>query len=183
MFIKKKTLYHGSGIGGIKTFNKAEEDTVGSGVYFTSEAKDAIGYARRWSRREKNANFIIYESSVDNIKLVNLRKDKNVKKILDSFKQVLAEKLREPDLKWYYEGALKKAIEAIHSGKVSTGNLRDVTFSVSDLFSNYIKSLGYDGLITFEGGEGNDVGHHDTYLIFDPEKIRIDQEQKIRPNS
>jgi hypothetical protein len=26
-------------------------------------------------------------------------------------------------------------------------------------------------LITIEGGEGEDVGEHDTYLVFDPGKV------------
>src|SRR3989338_10655647 len=103
VLVKKKTIYHGSGISGIEKFDKAEEDTVGSGVYFTSEAKDAIGYARLRSKREryeqradgkpvnKDSKPVIYESSVDNIKLCDLRKDENVKKILDGFKKILKE--------------------------------------------------------------------------------------------
>lgn len=179
ILVKKKTLYHGSGTSGIESFNKAEEDTVGSGIYFTSEAKDAIGYARRRSRREKDASPVIYESSVENMKLLDLRKDENVKKVLDGFKQVLIEKLKEPDLKWNVQGVLQKAVEAITSGKVGSGNLREVTFSTGQMFSDYCKSLGYEGLMTFEGGEGDDVSNHDTYLIFDPEKAKINQEHKI----
>ena len=68
VLVKRKTFYHGSGTSRIKDFNKAEEDTVGSGVYFTSKAKNAIGYARRRSRtsREKDASPVIYESFVEN---------------------------------------------------------------------------------------------------------------------
>lgn len=179
IFVKNKTLYHGSGASGIESFNKAEEDTVGSGIYFTSEAKDAIGYARRRSRREKEASPVIYESSVENMKLLDLRKNENVKKVLDGFKQILIEKLKEPDLRWNYQEVLQRAVEAITSGKVGSGNLREVTFSTGRMFSDYCKSLGYEGLITFEGGEGDDVGSHDTYLIFDPEKAKISQEHKI----
>lgn len=179
ILVKKKTLYHGSGISGVESFNKAEEDTVGSGIYFTSEPKDAIGYARRRARREKDASPVIYESSVENMKLLDLRKDENVKKILDGFKQILIEKLKEPDLKWNVQGVFQRALEAINSGKVGSGNLREVTFSTGQMFSDYCKSLGYEGLITFEGGEGDDVGSHDTYLIFDPEKAKINQEHKI----
>ena len=39
IFIKHKTLYHGSGAADIKKINVAEEETVGRGVYLTSEAK------------------------------------------------------------------------------------------------------------------------------------------------
>src|SRR3990167_7511519 len=89
VLVEKKTLYHGSGISGIKEqgkFTKAEEDTVGSGIYFTSEAKDAIGYARLRAKRERGrmdeqkngkAEPTIYESSVENMKLCDLRKEEN----------------------------------------------------------------------------------------------------------
>lgn len=188
--MKKKTLYHGSGISGIKTFNKAEEDTVGSGVYFTSEAKDAIGYARLRSERERSPHKAdgspviedsvptIYESSVENMKLCDLREDENVKKILDGFKETIKEKLKKPGLKWFVRGVLGQTIETINSGKVRVGNLKKIAQSNGKLFSNYIKSLGYEGLITLEGGEGGN-GNHDTYLIFDPEKVKIDKEHKI----
>jgi len=32
---------------------------------------------------------------------------------------------------------------------------------------------------SYEGGEGDDIKNHDTYLIFDPEKAKINQEYKI----
>ena len=179
ILVKKKTLYHGSGTSGIEAFNKAEEDTVGSGIYFTSEAKDAIGYARRRSHGREGALPVIYESSVENMKLLNLRKTKNVKKILDGFKEVVKQKLNEQDLTWSYEAALQGVMEAINSGKVGSGNLREVTFSTGEMFSNYVKSIGYEGLITFEGGEGDSVGDHDTFLVFDPERTKINQEHQI----
>lgn len=179
ILVKKKTLYHGSGTNGIKTFNKAEEETVGSGIYFTSEAKNAIGYARRRSRRREHTLPVIYESSVENMKLLDLRKDENVKKVLEGYKKILQDKLKKPDLKWYYEASLQKRIEAIGTGKVGAGNLRDVAFADGQIFSDYVRSLGYEGLVTFEGGEGEDMGNHDTYLIFDPEKIKINQEHKV----
>lgn len=179
VLVKKKTIYHGSGTSGIEQFNKAEEDTVGSGIYFTSEAKDAIGYARRRARREKNASPVFYESSVENMKLLDLRREENVKKVLDGFRQVLVEKLKDQDLKWNVQEVFQRAVEAITSGKVGSGNLREVTFSTGKMFSDYCKSLGYEGLITFEGGEGDDIGNHDTYLVFDPEKVKINKENKI----
>src|SRR3989344_1322668 len=179
IFLKKKTLYHGSGTGGIEQFNKAEEDTVGSGIYFTSEAKDAIGYARRRSRGREGTLPIIYESSVENMKMLDLRKDENVKKVLEGFREVLKNKLKEPDLKWYYEESLENAVKAIDESKVNAGNLRKVTYSVCQMFSDYVQSLGYEGLVTFEGGVGEDIKNHDTYLIFDPEKVKVNREQRV----
>jgi|SRR3989338_6342625 len=190
LLVKKKTLYHGSGISGIEKFDKAEEDTVGSGVYFTSEAKDAIGYARLRSKREryeqradgkpvnKDSKPVIYESSVDNIKLCDLRKDENVKKILDGFKKILKEESKRTDVPWFYKGAIENSIDIINGGKVGSGNIKEVAQSNGQIFSDYIKSLGYEGLITFEGGESGN-GNHDTYLIFDSEKVEINQEHNI----
>jgi hypothetical protein len=179
IFLKKKTLYHGSGTSEIGTFNKAEETTVGHGIYLTSEAKDAIGYARRRSHEKVDASPIIYESSVEDIKLLDLRKNENVKKVLTGFKGVIEQKLKTPNLNWAQENQLQEAIQTINAGKVGAGNLRDVTFGIGDLFSEYVKSIGYEGLITFEGGEGYDVGTHDTYLVFDPTKATINREHRV----
>lgn len=179
VFVKKKTIYHGSSVSGIEKFDKAEEDTVGSGIYFTSEAKDAIGYARRRSRSRKDTTPVIYEASVEKIKLLDLRKSENVKKILIGFRQILVDKLKESNLSWYFEESLRRVIDKINSDEIGPGNLREVAFSTGTMFSNYVKSIGYDGLIAFEGGEGDDIGNHDTYLIFDPDKVKINQEHKI----
>jgi len=46
LFIKNKILYHGSTVRGITSFNPAKKILL-SGVYFTSEEKDAQGYALR----------------------------------------------------------------------------------------------------------------------------------------
>ncbi len=169
----------------IKLFDKAEEDTVGSGVYFTSEARDAIGYARRRSKSSKDKAPVIYEGSVENMKVLDLRNKENVKKILDGFKQILLKEIElnqggDPEnKKYFWRRVLEVAIEKIDSGKVAAGNLRDVTFSTGRLFSDYCQTLGYGGLITFEGGEGDEIGNHDTYLIFDPSRIKINREHKV----
>lgn len=193
VFVKRKTLYHGSGTEGIAVFNKAEEDTVGSGVYFTSEAKDAVGYAKsraggRVRGGRKDAKPVIYEAVVENMKLLDLRKDNNVKKVMEGFKKRLVELRRESSQKlsetkdsiyWYRMGNIDEVIEKIDEGKVGAGNVRDATFHEGDVFSDYVKSLGYDGLITFEGGMGGYVGNHDSYVIFDPEKAKIIQSHQV----
>ena len=179
IMVKRKTLYHGSATTGINKFTQAEEDTVGSGIYFTSEAKDAIGYARRRSRSRKDSSPIVYETSVENVKLLDLRQDDNVHKILDGFKQLLADRLKEPDLRWNVQEVLQNAVNAINQNKVGAGNLREVTFGTGKMFSEYVNGLGYDGLVAIEGGEGEDIGSHDTYLLFEPEKIKIKEEHKI----
>ena len=177
--INKKILYHGSSTQGITSFTPAEEDTVGSGIYFTSEAKDAIGYARRRSRSRQNSVPILYETQIENLRLANLRNDESVKQLLEGFKEILKKELSNPDIKWHYQEALRRSIDAINQGKIGCGNLREATFAHTDKFTRYLESLGYDGLVTFEGGEGEDIGVHDTYLIFDPKKVKITKEHKI----
>jgi hypothetical protein len=179
VFVKRKTLYHGTGISGINDFDKAEETTVGEGAYFTSEPEAAIGYARRRSKRDKDQKPIIYEANIENTKLAELRQKENVQKVLPGFRKILLEKWQEPDLRWDRQLVLSKAIEAIDSDKIGPGNLRDIAFSTGKIFTDYIASLGYDGLITYEGGEGSDVGFHDTYLIFDPERAKINKEHVV----
>ena len=189
ILIKKKTLYHGSNIIGIKTFHKAEEDTVGSGIYFTSEPKDAIGYAKIRSERRRNSMShvspedqdsvpVIYESLIENVKMCDLRVDENIKKVLIGFRKILKEEIIKSDIEWFRRGSLEQAIEKIDGRKIGAGNLKEIAQSNGKLFSGYIKSLGYDGLIVLEGGEGEN-GNHDTYLIFDTEKVKINQERKI----
>ncbi len=188
VLLKKKTLYHGSGVSGIEKFNKAEEDTVGSGIYFTSEAKDAIGYARLRAERERkrnddqkneNAKPVIYESSVENMKLLDCRKDENVKKVLKGFRAVELQKLLHgTDLDWLKSASLHRVIDNIDTGNTGAKNLKTAVWNDNQGFSDYVKSIGYEGLITFEGGEGSQ-GNHDTYLIFESDKIKINQEHNI----
>lgn len=190
VFIKRKIIYHGSGIGGIQKFTPAEEDTVGSGIYFTSQPKDAIGYARIRSKRERspqradghpvieNSVPVIYESSIENIKLCDLTKDENATKILLGLRQFLHNKEQNPELNPKVRNFASLLIKKIDTLKVGAGNLKLITQQASVWFSQYVQSLGYNGLIALEGGEGGN-GNHDSYVIFDPEKARIVQEHSV----
>ncbi len=190
VLVKNKTIYHGSGISEIKKFDPAEDTTVGSGVYFTSEAKDAIGYAKIRAKGErnerradgkqviKNAQPIIYEASIKNMKLCDLRKNENVKKISIGYRKILLEKVLDPNTGRHERNAANWVIEKIDEGIIRAGVVKEMAQTNGELFSNYIKSLGYEGLIALEGGEDGN-GNHDTYLIFDPDKIKIIEEHKI----
>lgn len=179
VFIKAKTLYHGSGTAGIKSINVAEEDTIGAGAYFTSEAKDAIGYARRRARPSEVADPVLYEAQIENLKLMDLRKDENVKYALAGFRHVLLGIVKDPAVSFGTQAATIRALEIVGGGKIGAGNLREATFSFGKKFSEYIRGLGYDGLIAYEGGEGDDIGFHDTYLIFDPARASKVMERKV----
>lgn len=179
--ITRKVLYHGSGTSGIEKFNAAEDDTVGSGLYFTSKPEDALGYAQGRAEQRKTESPVLYESEVENIKVIDLRKDENVKAVLPGFKEILESKLQDPEIGWARQGTLQEAIAKINTGAVGGGNLREIAWSHGTDWTDYIKSLGYDGLITNEGGEGGYVGNHDSYVIFDPEKAKIIKEEKVAP--
>lgn len=170
LLIRQKRLYHGSGKKGIEHLNSAEETTVGEGIYFTSEKTDAQGYANRRSRRNEADEPIVYGTQIENLKFLDLRNLANEAKILEGFKSTLVEERKKNDLPWYYEEGLDNAISLILNNKVRS--LREITFTHGKLFTEYVKSLGYDGLITVEGGEGDDIGTHDTYLVFDPDKVK-----------
>lgn len=175
IWIKKKTLYRGSGIGKLEL---AHEYTVGEGVYLTSGVEQAEGYARRRSEYGGATSPTVYEVSVEDIRLLDLRDDQNVKSLMVGFRDTIKKELEQPGVRWNYQANLLKAVEVISSGKVGGGNLADVTRNIGELFGGYCESLGYDGLITLEGGEG-DIGNHDSYVIFDPGKVKVIREVKL----
>lgn len=185
VLIHKKTLYHGSSLNDISEFQPAEETTIGDGLYTTSEAKDAIGYARiRASARDGEP--VIYEVEAENSRLLDLRSSKNVIDTLQGFRPILIEKVRNvsKDAPWFVKDGLLKSIEELDkivSEEKHTGNLKEVVSNRGNQFSEYLESLGYDGLIYLEGGEGGEggPGNHDSYLIFDPTKVKILREHNI----
>lgn len=177
ILITKKIIYHGSDVQGISRFTKAIDATVGNGIYFTSEADKAEGYAQIRSSGKKDVSPVVYEASIENVKLLDLRNTENIQKILPGFKKLLMEQTAREDTTWWVAGAINTSIEAIDAGKITTGRLKEVVGSHGELFTQYVQSLGYDGVIALEGGEG-EIGNHDTYLIFDPDKINIIQEHR-----
>jgi len=70
---------------------------------------------------------------------------------------------------WAYETHLRETIENIDSGNINYP--KDLANWFPIQFTKYVQSLGYDGVLAIEGGEG-EIGEHDTYLIFDPENIK-----------
>ncbi len=193
VFYKSKTLYHGSSHEGISKFDSAEEDTVGSGVYMTPAPADAIVYARESAQGHEDKNPIIYETRVENIKFLDLRSTKNLKKILPGYKDLLLQLQREYSIKKpsgdmaedilneVVLNNLTNAINNIDKDKVDNTNIRDVTKGFGQIFSKYVTSLGYEGIIATERGDREDSFDHDvtTYLVIEPERARIIQEHKV----
>jgi hypothetical protein len=178
VFVRNKTLYHGSATPEISVLRSAEETTLGNGVYLLPLESEAAGYARRRARG-RNTKPVIYGAAIENLKLLDLRKDENVNKIMPGFAELLSERLMRPGLPWNDEEVLNQSIDLIRRGLIGSGNIRKVVFANGELFKKYIQGLGYDGLIGLEGGEGDDIGNHETYLIFDPSKAKIIEERQI----
>lgn len=194
LILTKKTLYHGSGINGISLFQPAEEDTVGRGIYFTSGAEAAIGYATLRAQRERyeqrsdgkavlpDAKPTLYEISIEHARLCDLRTDENITEIMRDFSPVLVGALQAPAAQGsknkYLRNVYIKALDTLAQQSIGVRNLREITWSTGALFSEYLQSRGYDGLVTIEGGEDIN-GNHDTYVLFDPTQITIHYEQTI----
>lgn len=194
VFVKNKMLYHGSGTHSIESFTDADAASLGSGLYLTSEAKDAIGYAHA---RKRDEGSIIYETMIQNMKFLDLRNQESVFWVMDSFKSLLEKKLETlsaANIKGDYPDAMKemlhksikrtyeKAIKKIQDRTFRPDRLREIVLDcgvgLNTLFSDHIQSLGYDGLIAPDG-EPPAVQNHDTYLVFDPKKVNKVQEHKI----
>jgi hypothetical protein len=211
IFLKNKNLYHGSPVAGIKNFatEMGEFETIGTGIYMTSDAKDAIGYAHR---RSAGAETNLYETSVQNLKLFDLRKDPNIRTVMLGFADSLWDTfndyksfLQSPEATHPEKAREKERAERfmhiylhVFAGNKRTGKeplnweskeymenpgkMLDTLYEYqyfSSYFGKYVQSLGYDGIIAYEGGEGSHVGNHDTYLVFNPDKISILKEQAI----
>lgn len=175
------TLFHGSATPGITEFERAEEDTVGAGVYLANEAT-ARGYALHRSRRSGTA--VLYEVEVEDARLVDLTEQDTVAEVMTGFRHVLQREHQQQTRDggpWYWTGALRQMIDEIDSGRgVQVGAVKLVTQRSGELFTGYLEGRGFDGVVALEGGEGELGGHH-SYLLFDPAKLRIRSEQHVEP--
>ncbi len=178
--ITEKRLYHGSPVGDISEMSVAENDTIGQGVYFTSDSERASEYAIRRSGN-RGGDPTVYEAEIKDLKLANLTDAQNIAEVLQGFRPVLAARLEEGGLVWYAENALREAITTIDAGEVGLG-LRRAVESCQRMFTDYLKAQGYDGLVGVEGGEPG-VERHDSYVIFDPQKAKLVAEHPLNPRN
>ncbi|MEK6917632.1 MAG: hypothetical protein AABW51_01670 [Nanoarchaeota archaeon] len=169
-------LYHGSGELGIRVFRKAYDDTIGEGIYLTSDIESAEGYAKLRSQNTKTP--VVYSVSVDGLNFLDFREIKTLDIVMASFLEVLTDKLKHAK-KWYVVASTKKAIEDIRNKKYIKSGIKEITFSHGDIFSRHIESLGYDGLLALEGGEGKYRKIHDSWVVHNPSKVNFIGERKI----
>lgn len=187
--INKKKLYHGSTVSGITEILEAEEDTVGKGVYLTSEPMWASGYAMVRSSNPQNR--IVYETEVENLTLIDLTNQRETLPILGKLmvqeirkfenKTANSEDIKAP-LKWAISHNASEIYKMVRENKLRAP--RDLLFHFGALATNKLKGLGLDGIKAIEGGEGGNnikIGDHDTYVIFDPQKVKVIQESQMLP--
>ena len=197
VLIAHKNLYHGSATPGIQSLQRADEYTIGAGVYLTSEAKDAIGYV---SERMKAGRVkmgmegtiqtapVLYETEIDNLKFLDLRNENTAQEVMEGYRKYALETYRgiDPNNQEYADGIRHEQLLGIlrRIGEIKAGtspiavSLKEFTSILGELFSEYVASLGYDGLIAIEGGEAHE-SNHDSYVVFDPSKVKVIHEQSI----
>src|SRR3990172_7764357 len=172
--LERAVLYHGSGTSSIKSFRVAEETTIGKGVYLTSDPESAKGYATLRAKRIEDGKPTVYKIEVTNLRLADLRHRQGVEIFSEILEKRLAALLQNPNLTWIHEGAIRKTLDKIRSN--SYKSLKDLTWNHQDITTEIITAQGFDGLVALEGGEGEEVREHDSYLVFDPQKVNIQSE-------
>ena len=169
--IGEKILFHGSKSSGIERFNKAEETTIGQGLYLTSDPDSARGYAARRSKTDTSAIPTVYQVGIENVRMADLRTLEGVKPFASMLLTKLEERSRSNKLKWYEEETIRRTIESIKSNTYKS--LKDITWNHQGIVTSLLQEQGFDGLIAIEGGEGEEITEHDSYVIFDPSKVQI----------
>lgn len=175
--INSKEFYYGCNISDLKVLRIAEEDTVASGVYLTSDKKVAVGYAKRRARYRGGIP-TIYTVIVSKTKFVDLTDKNTLQKIMNEFLEIL-KKQKSIAKQWFQSETVQNSIDEINRGNYHPGNIREITYSHTKLFTRYLISLNIDGLVCLEGGEGEDIGNHDSWVVFDPKKVKISKEEIV----
>lgn len=148
------------------------EATIGQGLYLTSDIDAAAGYAKRRSKGKGGLVPSVYKVEVTNLRMADLRTMEGVKLFADLLRERLSAEIKKPNLKWYQEAIQSNSYKA----------LKDITWNHQDLVTQIIKGQGFDGLIAIEGGEGEEIGNHDSYVVFDSSKAEVKSNETLHFN-
>ncbi len=170
VFVHKKDLFH-------TPKHPSQPISARANLYLIPHEEIAIHYAKT---KFSPVQPVVSSARVQSLKLVDFRKKENAKIFLAGFKTYLIHKLETENLNWLKEIAVRTAIENINPEKIKSGHLSEFVTSLGLNFKEYCQLLGYEGLIALEGGEGTGVNHHNTYIIFDPTKVKIVQEKILQ---
>lgn len=206
------TLYHGGIEPNIRAFRESSDTTIGAGLYTTSMPDQAFGYAvvraeqGGFSRHktpkgivEPEKQPVVYELALSDVTFADLRKQENIDRVLpggfaDYLEQWIAQ--HEPGEDTVQDISEKQAMLAMSSRlaelrkteKVFAGAIKIAIgndYRVGQVFTEYLTSLGYDGLIATEGGEISAskrpyIGGHDSWVIFDPGTVEVTEEVSFK---
>ena len=177
VILEEKILYHGSRSDSIDSFNTAEESTVGAGLYLTSDLDSARNYAVVRSRGNETAAPTIYKVEVKNLKLADLRNKQGVKQFSAVMLNRLLEMKKDSTLNWLQREIIQGTIDKIVKNDYISLNY--LVRGHQNTVTNLLRERGFDGLIALEGGEGEETKVHDSYVVFDPEKVDIQSKEKV----
>lgn len=176
IFVEQRTLYRGSRTSGIKKLNlPADASSAGEGVYLTT-AKEAIGYAHGGRAGNEPR---IYETRIKNVKLADLRNEENVNRVNKEMKLLLQKELERKDVPWWYPEVVKQDIRFLKGESTFFAKLNLVGTKHPEILTKYVSGLGYDGLVTIEGGEPGHFENHQSWVIFNPDNVEVLQEHSV----
>ena len=177
--IREMVLYHGATMSGIKELKEAEDTTMGDGLYLTSSKKAATGYS--FVRALKDEKHILYETMIENMDILNLSTPGSVREFMKFYVEVLSDELKTMDSsRWAvrenYSRTRDKVYKALQEGRIL--NPKEMLQYTGATARNRLMKLGYDGIFAIEGG-GGDVGDHDSFVIFDPKRVKVVEEREV----
>jgi len=175
LVVHQKTLFHATA----SSINRDLSPKFVSGIYLSSQEEIAARYAAAKFSKNQEANSIILKTKIQNVRLLDLRTKENTRIILAGFKASLREKFENSKLSWAAETALQTTLQSLDLSKIKSGHLKEFLVGLGKDLAEYCESLGYDGLVTLEGGEGSALSRHDTYLIFNPKEVRVIEEKVL----
>ena len=185
---RRMILYHGTGISGIKEFRESIAATIGAGVYLTSDFGKAVSYSLLRAESDSD-KFTVYVGEIRTMNLLDLTEADSWLPLGRIMTPILEEeKVRTDfpdDWQQYHKDsvhrAAERALERIKSGTIR--GPKDVLYNFGGTTRRLFSGLGFDGIKAIEGGEGwtnyNTTGDHDTFVIFDPTKVKILQEIQV----
>lgn len=179
--IGRAVLYHGSGTPSIAEFLPAEDMTIGKGFYATSQPDAAALYA--YGRARNGGSPHLYVAGLKDMQFVDLRTQENMGRFVPGFASVLEAELRaisngtssiKPEMQWLMQNIILEKLDLIRSG-LQNNHPKDVLMQLGNTFSRFVAANGYDGIVSFEGGEFAEQLHHDSWVIIEPSKLAVRQ--------
>lgn len=199
---KIKSVYHGSDVSDIDTFNFAEESTIGANaVYFTVDPTLAIGYAKLRKQERSRESAHLYEARLSNVHLMNWVEPKSVDILKNEFKEFCltvqtalnSEDYEEFKTKYNLyvdkstaQYALQKIIGTCDSETLNGGNIKTIAQGVmGNFFEAFVKEKGFDGVITLEGGDDKEYTGKSgvSVVLYNKDKIASRRIIDVTPQS